>query len=348
MSNTIQDIVEVYNMLGDDESKDVYLKRMNYLITGDDGYIIDIIKQYQPHLWPEEAMNHLLNDMPKDKDFVMYGAGGDGRDLLRFVQKDHRFIGFCSRTKRKQKNGYLGCQVISPEELFHRKDLSVIVSTHEARDEIHQILSDNGYPQNLIFDVPFIHDAGQYFNPSFMKFESEEVLIDAGCYDLFNSLQLREYCKKIKKVYAFEPDSKNYEQCLVRKRETSFDEAEIFPFGTWSTEGTLYFSTKGKQSASLSTEGDTSVRVVAIDDIVGEDKITLIKMDVEGAELESLKGARNTILRDKPKMAICIYHKPEDMTEIPLFIKRLVPEYQLYVRHHSINTFETVLYAVIP
>lgn len=70
-------------------------------------------------------------------------------------------------------------------------------------------------------------------------------------------------------------------------------------------------------------------------------------MDVEGAELESLKGASGTIQRYKPKLAICIYHKPEDMTEIPLYIKSLVPEYKLYVRHHSNSIAETVLYAII-
>ena len=69
-------------------------------------------------------------------------------------------------------------------------------------------------------------------------------------------------------------------------------------------------------------------------------------MDVEGAELESLKGAQKVIQRDKPKLAICIYHKPEDMVEIPLYIKELIPEYKLYIRHHSNYIFETVLYAI--
>ena len=78
------------------------------------------------------------------------------------------------------------------------------------------------------------------------------------------------------------------------------------------------------------------------------DKITMIKMDIEGSELEALKGAKKTIQRDKPKLAICIYHKPEDMADIPLYIKELVPEYKLYIRHHSNFATETVLYAVMP
>ena len=69
---------------------------------------------------------------------------------------------------------------------------------------------------------------------------------------------------------------------------------------------------------------------------------------IEGAELEALKGAKETIQRDKPKLAVCIYHRPEDMVEIPLYIKQLVPDYKLYIRHHSNTAGETVLYAVMP
>ena len=71
-------------------------------------------------------------------------------------------------------------------------------------------------------------------------------------------------------------------------------------------------------------------------------------MDVEGAELESLKGAKKIIQRDKPKLANCIYHKMEDMTEIPLYVKELVSEYRLYVHHHSNSDGETALYAIMP
>ena len=76
------------------------------------------------------------------------------------------------------------------------------------------------------------------------------------------------------------------------------------------------------------------------------ERITFIKMDVEGAELKSLMGACNTIRRDRPKLAISIYHKDKDMVRIPLYIRSLIPDYRLYVRHYSNNANETVLYAV--
>ena len=162
---------------------------------------------------------------------------------------------------------------------------------------------------------------------------------------------MKKYCKTLKKIYAFEPDPECYKRCLEKKEQSNFVEAEILPFGTWSEKTTLSFEVQGTGSSKVSQSkgiNTISVPVMPIDDVIeDEDTVTFIKMDVEGSELESLKGAHKTIQRDKPKLAICIYHKPEDMVTIPLYIKELVPEYKLYVRHHSNTVSETVLYAVI-
>lgn len=74
--------------------------------------------------------------------------------------------------------------------------------------------------------------------------------------------------------------------------------------------------------------------------------MSFIKMDIEGADLEALKGCQNTIRRYHPKLAISVYHKPEDIIEIPCYIKELVPEYRLYLRHYGNGDTETVLYAL--
>ncbi len=85
----------------------------------------------------------------------------------------------------------------------------------------------------------------------------------------------------------------------------------------------------------------------SIDNVCWEDKVTFIKLDIEGSELEALRGAEKIIRRDKPRLAISIYHKPQDYFEIPLYIRGLVPEYKLYIRHHKFNKNDTVLYAVL-
>ncbi len=105
-------------------------------------------------------------------------------------------------------------------------------------------------------------------------------------------------------------------------------------------------------SSRFSEIGEESVNVTSIDAIkqgeLKEEVVTFIKMDIEGAELEALKGAKQTITRDKPDLAICIYHKDEDIVEIPKYILELNPRYELFLRHYDVTAYETILYAVMP
>lgn len=92
------------------------------------------------------------------------------------------------------------------------------------------------------------------------------------------------------------------------------------------------------------------IKTKSIDDLVKEEgleKVDFIKMDIEGSELAALKGAKRTICQYKPNLAICIYHKIEDFYMIPKYIKQIVPEYKLYVKHHTDMDWETVLYASV-
>ncbi len=80
--------------------------------------------------------------------------------------------------------------------------------------------------------------------------------------------------------------------------------------------------------------------------IVGEKKVSFIKMDVEGSEMNALIGASKTIRRDHPRLAICIYHKEIDFIKLSSYILQLYPEYKLYIRHYTSYIWETVLYAI--
>lgn len=346
-------------MLEDEQSREIYSKRLNYLVLDDFRVFREIVDKYMSDYGQGKKHNldDFLSKLPEGREFILFGAGKYGQSLLCFLDQDERFAGFCSSTGSRQERGCAGYPVMSPAELLSRKDLSVVISASDApKFEIMQILKAGGYPAELIFDgyshyMNSIRDAQQYFSPDFIRYDDNEVFVDVGCLDLGSSLILREHCKNLKKVFAFEPDPQNLKQCVARKEETGFSEATILPYGAWSERTTLSFQAglMGSSGVCETGEGSYSINVVPIDEVVGgEDRVTFLKMDIEGAELEALKGARKIILRDKPKLAICIYHKPEDMWEIPLYIKRLVPEYRMYIRHHSTGPDETVLYAVMP
>ena len=78
---------------------------------------------------------------------------------------------------------------------------------------------------------------------------------------------------------------------------------------------------------------------------LGVSKLDLIKMDIEGAELDALKGAQNTLLRDRPKLAICLYHQLDHFWKIPQFLDSLQCGYAFRISHFTIHAEETVLFA---
>lgn len=104
MGNSVNDITRVYQMLEDEKSKDIYLKRLNYLITYDFSYIQEIVSDYLPQLepWNGETITVALARLPQDKDFVLYGAGKDGALMLPYCKYDKRFSGFCELRINKE------------------------------------------------------------------------------------------------------------------------------------------------------------------------------------------------------------------------------------------------------
>ena len=197
---------------------------------------------------------------------------------------------------------------------------------------------------NLLRDIVV---SPQYFCPGIIGPLKEEVFIDGGAYtgDTIASLY-RERGKCWRKIYAWEPDEEN--RRILEKRCMDYKDVEIIPFGLWNERSELKFYGKKKDWSCVSENGTEVVTVDTIDHVCAADKVTFIKMDIEGSELEALRGAADVIRRDKPKLAISIYHKPKDYFEIPFFVKELVPEYRLYIRHHKMSCFDTVLYAVFP
>lgn len=128
----------------------------------------------------------------------------------------------------------------------------------------------------------------------------------------------------------------------------SKDNIVIYDRGTWSYDGDLCFEGIGG-SGSRIVDSDVmaqKISVVALDSVPECQDATFIKMDIEGAEYETLRGATRIIKKNRPILAICIYHSDEDMLRIAELIKTNWPEYRLYVRQHFFLPLETVLYAI--
>ena len=183
----------------------------------------------------------------------------------------------------------------------------------------------------------------QYF-PDVIKLEDNEVFIDCGAYngDTIACFIARMKSKKISGIYAFEPDSKNYSKLISR----GFSGLISIPKGCYSEATTLRFNSQGDMESAFNDAGSCEVEVDAIDNVINSSNVSFIKMDVEGSELMAIEGAQNTISVHKPKLAISVYHKKEDLVSIPKKIIALVPEYKLYLRAHSPYSLDVVLYAI--
>ena len=146
-------------------------------------------------------------------------------------------------------------------------------------------------------------------------------------------------------VYAFEPDNENIFACEGKLKRVCGENYTLIAKGLWSKETVLRFCSGKNVASCLSENGNLEIPVIDIDSIINE-KVTFIKMDIEGSECEALRGAKNIIKKYKPRLAISVYHKLEDIWEIPQLILELNPSYKLYLRHYSIAGDETVLYAI--
>ena len=109
---------------------------------------------------------------------------------------------------------------------------------------------------------------------------------------------------------------------------------KIFERAMWKDTAELSFSDSGGRQSTLLTGQRHIVQAVDIDTLLEDERVTYIKMDVEGAEMEALKGGKEQIKRNKPKLFIAAYHHDADIFLLPLFMWQLVPEYKVYLRKH--------------
>ncbi len=171
-----------------------------------------------------------------------------------------------------------------------------------------------------------------------------ETIVDLGAYD---GDTIREFLNvtegKYNKIYAFEPDEKNFKK--LKAKTDGMENIELYNIGAYDKKETRYFAKKKGRNSHEDPNG-IPVQFDSVDNIV-KDSVTFLKMDIEGSELKALDGAKNTIRENLPKLYVCAYHRNEDMFTLPLKIKELYEGYKIYFRHHPyIPAWESNFYAV--
>lgn len=191
----------------------------------------------------------------------------------------------------------------------------------------------------------------EYFHP-LVRPESADTIMDGGVSGHVPSqLAFIKAVGPEGRIFGFEPDPVGFcAACELIKAQALHDDVyKVIPFGMWHKRDTVFFeiSGQGTHVANGTNADAVACECISIDEIVTANrivKVDFIKMDVEGSEINSLKGALKTLAEHRPKLAISIYHKPQDLYFIPLFLKNICDGYEFYIGHHHASLHETVLY----
>lgn len=192
--------------------------------------------------------------------------------------------------------------------------------------------------------------------------ESIESYADLGAYNGDTIRELLPYAPNLKHVCALEPDARNFRKLCeyYASLESPTFELDAHNVGAWDAPDMLYFDKSGNRNAGLLQNSSdfsdainarakkiTEIKVDSLDNILGGKRIDYIKYDVEGSEAQALLGSAQTISAHTPALLVSLYHRSEDLFELPLLVKKLNPKYSLYLRRmRYIPAWDINLYAV--
>lgn len=196
---------------------------------------------------------------------------------------------------------------------------------------------------------------------SYLNYDAIEVILEGGMFNGLNTVVFKKLFKNLKKVYAFEliyDKVKNKTISHIISEMQKLNELEIIPLALWDKKEKLTFTenVSAPYSSGINpplnrnnTEQEFLVEAISIDEYVKENnisKIDFIKMDIEGAETKALIGAKETLIKFRPQLAISIYHSNNDMQDIPIYLSSILDEYVFKIGQYSPDNDETILYAI--
>lgn len=369
-------MAELYDLLEDQRSKDIFWARLRYDCAATMENDARLCSLLDDDLIEQENLDFRYNFKSfceqlkrEGKKLFLYGAAFAGQRIGAMLLQEGDFYAYCARNHEKYGGGILGKQVLPPEYVFeHPDECYVLISCIYAADEVYELLMAHHFPKDHILrlSAPGFgkkRDERQYFDfPEY--FPRGKAFVDAGCFDCSTSKHFAGWCgDDYSKIIAFEPDPESFQRCMAVV-ESSNLRLEVFPYGLSNQAGEVSFAANGDGGSfvvSATEQGGAfngvigsakqdyiTIDTVALDDIVKDTEIGMIKMDIEGAEFDALHGAEKTILRDRPLLAISVYHLRGDVLAILDYLHQLVPQYHFWLRHYNDHCgYDTVLYAAI-
>jgi FkbM family methyltransferase len=190
--------------------------------------------------------------------------------------------------------------------------------------------------------VPSLED--EYVAADLPRYRGPLKIIDCGA---FTGVAIHKFLKagySIDTFFAFEPDEANFRR--LASRDLAARRGICLPLGTWSSTTQLRFASDSSMGSCLTEQGDTTIQCVAIDDLLHGEEVNLVKLDVEGAEIETLKGMKRIIHEQRPNLLVSVYHTAGHLFEVAEMLDDWQLGYRFHLRVHEYNTFGVVLYCL--
>ena len=197
------------------------------------------------------------------------------------------------------------------------------------------------------FDFTSLNNAREevynhYFDLDIIKCNENEVIADLGAYTGDTILDyFKNYGVNYKSIYCFEITDKTFN--ILKNNLKYYKNINFIKKAISDKEETLYLNENKIDSSAnkvIETKTNNKIETTTLDNSINE-KLTLIKMDIEGYEQKALLGAEKHIKNDHPKLLISVYHNHEDLWKIPMIIKNMNDSYKLYLRYYGGNIFPT-------
>jgi FkbM family methyltransferase len=170
--------------------------------------------------------------------------------------------------------------------------------------------------------------------------------VDIGGFDGDTVRSLKAIPGALSAIVSFEPDPANYDKLWREVSNLCIEESIALPLALSDKLEILSFDANSDSSASLSSAGQVKVQAASFDTLLPNWRPTHIKMDVEGAEPQVIEGMLKSIERNRPALAISVYHEPRHHWAIQQRIQQLNLDYRFFLRSYAFQTFETVLYCI--
>lgn len=186
-----------------------------------------------------------------------------------------------------------------------------------------------------------------------LRVERIETIVDGGLFDGSTAVQLIQSLPAVKQVYGFEPfpsffANSPHKAVLEQCGKFVFVEAALSDSNRIVK---LFFDDKNQSASRIVDDGSENAgacQALTVDEFFRDkgERVDLIKFDLEGADFAACRGSRETIRKDRPQLAISVYHSKRDLYRIPLELMRVLDDYAFFLGHYSPDIYETVLYAI--